>query len=137
MVKAYLLDSKLILKAFFMLKTKKMTKCVNFMTSLWCQDIAWQNFRCQFWKPRLFYFLIGYEIFSNRLFLGLNFANKKKVAILPIFTIFSFIRYMFSYYFLKQMLDEALPNLKLIYLIYLYNKYHLAQFHGRFERSTA
>ena len=32
------------------------------------------------------------------------------------------------------MLDEALPNLKLIYLIYLYNKYHLAQFHGRFER---
>ena len=34
------------------------------------------------------------------------------------------------------MLDEALPNLMLIYLIYLYNKYRLAQFHGHFDWST-
>ena len=39
-----------------------------------------------------------------------------------------------TYHLLKQMLDEALPSLMLVYQACLYNKYHLMKFHDHFER---
>ena len=91
MAKIYFSVNRRTFKAIFMQKTLKMTKNVNFMTSLWRQDNAWQNFQYHFWNLRSICFKIGYEIFflSDDL-QGENLQKKKKVVILPNFTIFPF-----------------------------------------------
>ena len=65
-------------KAIFMQKTLKMTKNVNFMTSLWRQDIIWENFEYHFWNPRSISFQIGYKVFFHGVGIRAKFGETKK-----------------------------------------------------------
>ena len=55
-----------------------MTKSVNLMTSLWRQDIIWENFEYHFWNPRSISFQIGYKVFFHGVGIRAKFAKQKK-----------------------------------------------------------